>query len=305
MKINVVVCTYNRSEGLRVCLESLRRQTARPEDYGVLVVDNGSTDDTGDVVGRLKVEMPNLRYHFDPVPDVAAARNRGLELTECDLVGYIDDDEEVAPDWVARMLAAFEQQPPEVAAVGGDLDPVWEVPRPDWLTDSLVQYYSVNLDWSTTPRLIVDREWLPEGNVTFRVAHLRAFGGFPATLGRKGHLLLSGENFVMDLMMESGLQLYYDPTIRAKHFIPAARMTKTWLRRRMFWGGVTAAELRPVAEPFGVKLPYWHHVDVPQSPADWLAILSDDGDPATTTASLQSMHHLGYLLGLAGVIIGR
>lgn len=100
----VMIATKNRRDDLRRAILSCLKQTAAPE---VIVLDDGSTDDTADMVRR---EFPSVRFYRDEVSRSATVqRNRGVELATNDVVFSIDDDAEfTSPRTVAQTLAEFE-----------------------------------------------------------------------------------------------------------------------------------------------------------------------------------------------------
>ncbi len=117
-RFSVVIPTYNRKALLRRCLEAALGQDY--PDYEVIVVDDGSTDGTGEMVRR---EFPQVRYiRQEPNRGPAAARNRGIEAATGEIVAFTDDDCVVPRDWLTRLLEGFRRYP-DVAGVGGFQDP--------------------------------------------------------------------------------------------------------------------------------------------------------------------------------------
>ena len=84
----------------------------------------------------------------------------------------------------------------DVGVIGGDVIPIWEADRPDWLTDTLLRPLSAGLKWSAEPRFLRSGEWLIEVNSAYQREALLSIGGFPEHLGRVGDSLLSGEGGV-------------------------------------------------------------------------------------------------------------
>lgn len=109
--LSVVVLTYNRKNLLEKCLQSLLEQDRPASDYEMVVADDGSTDGTGQMVSRLALLHPNLRYIRQRNRGVAAARNLGLEAARGDPVSFVADDYEVAADYVATVIRLFEEHP--------------------------------------------------------------------------------------------------------------------------------------------------------------------------------------------------
>ncbi|RAI43658.1 glycosyltransferase [Rhodoplanes roseus] len=102
----VVVCTYNRASSLRQALPSLVRQEfARHGSFEILVIDDGSTDGTAEVVRHLAAESPvRLRSITVPHGGVAAARNEGVHHALGEWIAFFDDDQDAEPDWLSSLL---------------------------------------------------------------------------------------------------------------------------------------------------------------------------------------------------------
>lgn len=119
--LTAVVCTYNRRGFLGRCIESLIGQDYA-EPYEVIVVDDGSSDGTSELVGDLEGNAPpNVRFRFirhEKNRGLGAARNTAVKHASGDVVAFTDDDTVVSPDWVATLARCYEAHP-EVSAVGG------------------------------------------------------------------------------------------------------------------------------------------------------------------------------------------
>jgi glycosyltransferase involved in cell wall biosynthesis len=104
-ELSVVVATHNRRELLRSCLESLERQWASMDVFEVVVVVDGSTDGTSEMLGELAPPY-QLAIVSQPPLGVSAARNAGAARADGDILLFIDDDEEACPTLVAAHLQA-------------------------------------------------------------------------------------------------------------------------------------------------------------------------------------------------------
>jgi GT2 family glycosyltransferase len=115
---SVIVATFNRAHLLARLLESLRRQTLPAECFEIIVVDDGSTDRTGEVIEQMRARMPNLRWKSLPANrGQASALNHGVHSAHCDYLLFTDDDCIAAPDWVERLGSAVRQHPYVTGAV--------------------------------------------------------------------------------------------------------------------------------------------------------------------------------------------
>lgn len=111
----VTVITPARDVGpwIGEAVDSVLAQTERDIEY--LVVDDGSSDDTAEVVGRRA--DPRLRLLAGDGSGSGAARNRGLEQARAPFVAFLDGDDRWHPRFLERLLAAFDDVPPQVGAV--------------------------------------------------------------------------------------------------------------------------------------------------------------------------------------------
>lgn len=297
--VTAVICTYNRSRNLREALASIDRI------YGgfpceVIVVDNNSTDDTAAIVEAYAIN--GVRYIFEPTAGLSIARNTALAQTNSEIVVYIDDDVQVRPGWLENLTEPFSD--PGVAVVGGELVPVWSIPRPAWLTDAWVRNYSVELKWSTFAREIRTGEWLCEGNIAFRRSALIAAGGFPVNLGRVGPVLLSGEGVVIEAIQAAGGGAVFSPGSIVDHLIPEDRITPKWLLARLFWQGVTMSAVnryRVNTLRDNYVLQQWDDLRLPTSHKRWELLLNGQADHQFADL-LHEVAHMGYALHSAGLI---
>jgi glycosyltransferase involved in cell wall biosynthesis len=96
---SVVICTYNRSQRLTRALDSVLSQ--HESDFEVIVVDDGSEDDTADVVAGY--ESPLIRYVRRVNGGLSAARNTGIDNARGEFVVFLDDDDRVEPMWLSTL----------------------------------------------------------------------------------------------------------------------------------------------------------------------------------------------------------
>jgi glycosyltransferase involved in cell wall biosynthesis len=96
--VTVLLPTRNRAGLLNRALESVAAQTCPPSE--VIVIDDGSTDDTPDILSRWAEQLPLRVIRHGSPAGPAGARNRGIESARGDLIAFLDDDDE----WLPRML---------------------------------------------------------------------------------------------------------------------------------------------------------------------------------------------------------
>jgi glycosyltransferase involved in cell wall biosynthesis len=295
-------------------LAALERQTLSSQSFEVLVVDNGSTDDTADICKGFCARNRNFRYLVEERPGLAIARNKGLAESSTDIVAYTDDDAAPEATWLERIGNAFATLPDDLGIVGGDVVPIWEAERPVWLSDMLLRPLSAGLKWSVDARFLRAGEWLVEVNSAYRKSALLRVKGFPEHLGRVGDMLLSGDGACNVLIERAGFRLYYDPKVLVRHHIPASRITRTWFRRRSFWQGVSMYLLYRFVEQATRDLGLdesalrqaraWEEIRLPISPSAWAALF-DDRSSEGFEDQLYRLEQLGYLLESQMVVVGR
>ena len=104
MKVAAVVPHWNRRDLLQALLSNLRQQT-RPFDT-IIVVDNGSQDDSAGVAERAGAQVIRLDRNLGFAPAV----NRGIATTDAKWIAVLNNDVTLAPDWLATLLAAAEKE---------------------------------------------------------------------------------------------------------------------------------------------------------------------------------------------------
>ena len=125
-EISVVVPTYGRSANLPRLVAALEAQTVDPARFEVVIVDNGSRDDTGEVLAALAARTPlrlvpvTIEVNEGP----AKARNLGWRTARAPLVAFTDDDCVPRPTWLAQALATAQATPDLGVLQGATLRPV-------------------------------------------------------------------------------------------------------------------------------------------------------------------------------------
>jgi glycosyltransferase involved in cell wall biosynthesis len=112
-KVSVLIPTYNRKVYLRETLESVFAQTYK--DYEVVVVDDGSTDGTEEMI---KSAGYPVRYYWVNHIGQYAARNKLIELAQGEYITFVDSDDLLFPDTIERLIKAIEEHGPNVIAYG-------------------------------------------------------------------------------------------------------------------------------------------------------------------------------------------
>ena len=263
MRLDVIVPTYNRQDLLPLALNSLfAAELPAGVEVTVTVVDNNSTDGTRQVVQSFSDRYPErIQYCFEKKQGRSHALNAGIAATSGDLVGIIDDDEEIEASWYRIAVEAL--QGGDLDFIGGPYIPRWENELPDWVP----REYGGVLGWVDGGDRPVpfDRNYpgiLMGGNAVFTRSVLQRVGPYATWLGRTDKGLLTGEDEELyGRLLAVGAKGMYLPNLIIYHHVPSERVTKSYFRRWCFWRGVSLGLLdrtRKLPVTYFLGIPRWH-----------------------------------------------
>ena len=241
MTLDVIVPTFNREALLRRTLDSLQRARWPTDlDVRIVIVDNGSTDGTRALVRDAAAPFGGrLRYVFEPTSGKPHALNAGIAATDGDLIGLIDDDEEIDEGWFECIARAFAD--PGIDFIGGKCLPRWGAARPAWLGTGYLGVIGW-VDPGPAPRPM-DASYqgiLMGGNAVIRRRCLEVAGRYSTALNRTGtHLLGCEDEDMYHRLLARGARGRYVPELVIHHYVPESRLTKRYFRRWCFWRGVS------------------------------------------------------------------
>jgi glucosyl-dolichyl phosphate glucuronosyltransferase len=247
--IDIVICTYNRASCLDAVLSTLALQTCNDEVlWGVLVVDNASTDTTAEVVAshRAKGALPELHYVFEPTLGLTAARLRGARETKAQWIAFVDDDNFPDSNWLRAIARAIDRHG-DAGGIGGKVVLDWEVRPPAYLNE-FGFCYAVQDHGAAD--CIVD-SLAGAGMVLNRRALLESgWLDQPLVADRIGTKLTSGGDVEMvQRVRAAGYDLWFIPDALLRHRIPARRMTRKYLFRVIRELGMSSAVISLLTWP--------------------------------------------------------
>lgn len=166
----IQLCTYNRAALLARVLDACFDQTVADDAYEVVLVDDGSTDRTAEVVEAAQRRAPCAFIVVrQPNAGLAAARNAGLARASAERVIFIDDDVLPLPNFVAEHLVAASRHRGAIVRGGAiEVEDPDDLPPPVWS----IKNYSGNYFWTT--------------NVSLPLSTIRAIGGFDESFSEYG-----------------------------------------------------------------------------------------------------------------------
>ena len=139
-KISVIVPVYQAASTLRTCVESLVAQENAGE-YEILLIDDGSTDGSGEICDRLKEEFSGIRVIHTENRGAAAARNAGIENADGELIGFVDSDDTVEADYLSYLRKLREASQAKLVVAAHDTPDVGDRRIPSADRGSTMHYY--------------------------------------------------------------------------------------------------------------------------------------------------------------------
>lgn len=239
--ISIVIPTYNRADILTECLEHLSRQTCARERFEVIVVNDGGTDSTVQVVQKcIEQSLLDLKYFEKNNEGQGIARNFGVERARGDIVAFIGDDILVTPTFVEMHLKAHDAHPEEASGVLGFIE--WDPRLPQtplyrFLTNGSAilgrygghQFAYEKLDGKQEATY----DFFYTSNISLKTSLLKKFP-FDASFLKYGW-----EDIALgyQLVKDAGFHLFYEKEALAHHFHP---MDELALKKRMYAIGKAA-----------------------------------------------------------------
>ena len=258
MRLDVILPTYNRHQFLKLTLDSLLAAHV-PEGLivSITVVDNNSTDATRETVEAYQPKFAGrLNYLFEKKQGRSHALNAGIDATSGDLIGMIDDDEQVDQRWFQIIHQMFAQG--DLDFIGGPYVPNWGGAKPVWLPPNHAGVIGL-VDAGALHRYGTSNAELMGGNAVITRTTLSKVGRYSTDLGRKGSRPLADEDTDMyRRLLAIGARGMYVPDLIIYHYIHPDRLTKKYFRAWHFWRGVSSGVMdrrQPQETPYLLGIP--------------------------------------------------
>jgi glycosyltransferase involved in cell wall biosynthesis len=231
--LSIVICCHNGASRLPDTLEYLKAQEAPGIPWEVLLIDNASSDDTASAAQSCWNGGPApLRIVSEPRLGTRYARERGFAEAKYSLIGFVDDDNWLAPNWV-RVAHQIMSSDRHLGAVSGISTAACDGSLPTWF-DQYQSYYAV-LTEQEMHRTQIPPLRLPTAGLCIRKAAWEELveRGFQSLVpGRVGRNLAGGEDTELTIALRfCGWKLEIDPRLRLRHFMPQHRLEWSYLRR--------------------------------------------------------------------------
>lgn len=247
MFISIIIPTFNRADQLNRTLFSLLELKTDRNLFEIIVVDNGSTDNTKEIVEKYIEQNRNttIRYIYDAMPGLLTGRHRGAKEAKGEILTFIDDDVQISSTWLDTILEVMSTKP-EVALLTGSNLPLYESYPPKWIS----YFWSKDENGKKCGWLSLmdfgneEKEIHPNFvwglNFTIRKNIFELLGGFhPDNIPKAyQHFQGDGETGLTAKALIKGYKAYYHPGVMLYHQVTSDRMTIEYFKKRAFYQGV-------------------------------------------------------------------
>jgi glycosyltransferase involved in cell wall biosynthesis len=226
--LTVVMPTYNGAGTLGRVLATFSHLDPPHGGWKLLVVDNGSTDSTKDIIRSFEWRLP-LTYLYEPRLGKSTALNTGLRHTSGDLVVFTDDDVLPKVDWLVQMRKAADSQP-SFSIFGGAIIAHWELSPEPWILKWQYTFSITDAAWEEG-MLPATRIYGP--NMAVRSHIIEAGYRFDTSLGPAGRRYRMGEDTdFLQRISKAGFRAWHCKSAVVAHIIRRDQMTKRWVLER-------------------------------------------------------------------------
>ena len=236
--VTVVFATRNRATILAQVLECFTRLIAPEDGWKLVVVDNGSTDGTAELLGTYAERLP-LVVLFEASAGKNRALNTALPQLENTLIILTDDDVLPRPDWLVRMRQAALDHP-EACLFGGTVLPHWSDAKPAWLTEAAVPF-SVLYAKQTREAGPCKCDAIFGPNMAVCSTVFAAGHQFSETIGpdqSRTTYAMGGETEFLRRVEAAGYRSWFVPEAVVRHIIRPEQLDERWILQRAYRYGI-------------------------------------------------------------------
>lgn len=238
MLLSVIIPTHNPpAPRLRHTLAGLQSQIRPADNWELIIVDNASAPalDLSDFAGAVPA---GTRLVVEPQLGLTQARRRGLREARGELIVLVDDDNVLAPDYLAQVVALFAAHP-TVGALGGRSIPEYERAPPAWWQPEFEGLIACR-DLGPAPLIASGAREYPAcapigAGLALRRTAAQAWLADPSVGElpdrRGGELTSGGDNDIILTVLSAGWAVGYFPALNLTHLIPSGRLERDYLAR--------------------------------------------------------------------------
>lgn len=251
--VTILIPTFRRPGPLRRALASALAQDVPPDlPIEIVVVDNSPEGGAREAFEAFATPAHPLRYVHEAAPGIANARNAGIRAAEGAWIAFLDDDEEAGPGWIAAFWRTLE-------ATGADaaFGPVTARPEQAGGEEELLPYFARRVEAAEGQDLAPLAAYLGTNNSIFSKARCLEGAVFDPALNESG----GEDTLVIKRLVMEGRRLCWAAGAGVIEWVPAARLNRAYVGRRLFLSGQIRSFVLTMVKP-----PRWHEV------AFWMAV---------------------------------
>lgn len=241
---SVIICSFNGSKKLKRVLDCALKQKGFYEKVEeLIVIDNNSSDETGDIVKKYAENNDKIKYIFESKPGLSNARACGVKNCNSEWIIFLDDDNYIEQGWIMGANNYINANP-NVGAFNGNVIPLFGSALSNDEQIRLEVAYLGLACTSTSEKLLYHdpNEWLPFGaGLVIRTEPLKNLleSGWLESEGRKQNAIISGEDTEMVLhIVSAGYDTGFCNDIILHHDVGIKRLDVEYLRKLYYSFGV-------------------------------------------------------------------
>ena len=258
IEFSVAICTLDRKKYLMKAVDAVLKQIVSFPKGILIVVNNGSSDGTEEYLNNLTKTRKNIIIVSENRRGLYYARARAIDLVHGEFLIFLDDDAVPQLGWLEGMLNEL-MTAPDIGAVGCAVDPLWEEPRPKWLSEKFAESLPITLKSHDGRETYFP--CFPAGiSIGFRVNEcLKLYVGserrtdYP--LGRTEtesnfscNALMGGEDTdICEIYARNNFRVLFINHARVWHHITKQRVEKAWFYRKYLGDGYSRIRLLRLA----------------------------------------------------------
>jgi len=245
---SLIICTYNRSALLEICLESIAQAEPPPGSWEVLVVDNDSPDNTPRLLEEFQKKFNLLRREHVAERNLCVARNLGCARARGSYLVYLDDDAKIPADYLVNLQRRLEDHTPDI--MSGPVYPYYSTRKPAWFRDSYeTKKFAAVSGFSDQPRIATGANFIIKKSV------LQSLGGFDPNWGMQaGKYVIGDERKVVDayrrVTPKAEQKVFYALDCHVQHHVDPRKLRFGYFLYRFYVSGIST---KAISQELGEK----------------------------------------------------
>ena len=231
MVLSIIICTYNRVDFLKKCIDSILKQISTNNGIEIVVIDNNCNDGTKEYINN--INSTYINYFLETKQGLSHARNKGIEVSKGDFLAFVDDDATINEKWLKSLLYHLKTQ--NINHIyGGPIFPNFEVNCPIWIDDE----YFIREFKSSDGYLdkLTAQDGFSGGNMCIPKNIFDKVGFFNTDLGMQGKEMGLGEESELFFRIHNQIKqvkLYNINDMSITHFEAKFKLEKKYLKDRI------------------------------------------------------------------------